>query len=78
MSRFIQVGKKMVDMKGLYGVWVGPDHTSMSRITLYYLDRRHSEIIEYKYGEFAQVEKDAKLLNESLEQFKKKVPETNT
>ena len=50
MSRFVQVGKKMVDMKGLHGVWIGPDHLGRSRITLHYIDRRDSEIIEYEYA----------------------------
>lgn len=78
MSRFVQIGKKMVDMVGLHGVWVGPDHLCRSRITLYYPDRRQTNTIEYDYDQMVQADKDAKFLKESLEQFKKKVPETNT
>ena len=77
MSRFVQVGKKMVDMVGLHAVWIGPDHLCRSRITLYYPDRPQTKTIEYDYDQMVQAGKDAKFLKESLEQFKKKVSETN-
>jgi len=77
MSRFVQVGKKMVDMAGLHGVCVGSDHLCRLCITLYYPDRPQSKKIEYDYGQSVQADKDAKFLKESLEQFKKKVSSTN-
>jgi len=77
MSRFVQVGKKMVDMVGLHAVWIGPDHLCRSRITLFYPDRRDSEKIEYEHGQSVQASKDAEFLKEALKEFQKKVSETN-
>jgi len=77
MSRFVQIGKKMVDMVGLHAVWIGPDHLCRSRITLYYPDRLQTKTIEYDYDQMVEANKDAKFLKESLKQFNRKVSETN-
>jgi len=28
MSRLVRIGQRMVEIAGLHGIWVGPDHLS--------------------------------------------------
>ena len=70
MSRLIRIGQKMVEISGLYGIWVGPDHLCQSRITLFYLNRP-TEQITYEYGKWAECDKDVKILEEAKKEFKK-------
>lgn len=61
MSRVVRVAGKMVELSGLHGIWLGVDHTACSRITLFYLNRP-TETINYAYGQWAEAEKDKKIL----------------
>ena len=65
MSRSIRVAGRMVELAGLDQVWIGVDHLANSKITLYY-PKGPVQTIEYKCGEYAQAEKDAKILKEAL------------
>jgi len=60
----------MVELSGLHGIWLGPDHLSRSRITLYYAKLPVIEI-NYGYDEFAQAEKDKQILEEAKKEFDK-------
>ena len=51
MSRLVRIGQRMIEIAGLHGIWVGPDHLSRSRITLFYLNRP-TEQITYEYGKW--------------------------
>jgi hypothetical protein len=70
MSRFIRVAGRMIDLSGLHGIWLGPDHICRSRITLFY-PRAPTETIQYELNNWADAEKDKNTLEEALEQFKK-------
>ena len=61
MSRLVCVAGKMVELSGLHGVWLGVDHAACSRITLFYFNRP-TETINYAYGQWAEAEKDKKIL----------------
>ena len=39
MSRLVRIGENMIEISGLHGVWVGPDHLCRSKMTLFYLNR---------------------------------------
>ena len=65
MSRSIRVAGRMVELAGLDQVWLGFDHLTNSKITLYY-PKSPVQTIEYKCGEWAQAEKDANILKEAL------------
>ena len=65
MSRVVRVAGKVIKLAGLDQVWLGLDHLTNSRITLYY-PKGPIQTIEYKYGEWAQAEKDAKILEEAM------------
>jgi hypothetical protein len=65
MSRSIRVAGRMIELAGLDQVWLGVDHLANSKITLYY-PKGPVQTIEYKCGEYAQAEKDAKILKEAL------------
>lgn len=69
MSRLVRIGERMIELAGLQGVWLGPDHLCRSRITLFYLNRP-TETIEYEYA-YAQAEKDKNSLEAAKNDFKK-------
>jgi len=64
MSRLVRIGQRMVELSGLHGIWLGPTHLGGSRITLYY-PKGPTETIEYGHGEWAQAEKDKKILEDA-------------
>jgi len=70
MSRLVRIGKNMIELSGLHGIWMGPDHLSRSRITLYYPKGPVIQI-NYEYDEFAQAEKDKQILEEAKKEFNK-------
>ena len=71
MSRSVRISKMMVEISGLYGVWVGPNHLGQPRMTLFYIDGRPTEIITYEFDKWAECDKDQKILEEAKEEFKK-------
>ena len=54
MSSLARIGKRMVEISGLHGIWVGPDHLSRSRLTLFYLDKP-TEQITYELDKHAEL-----------------------
>lgn len=70
MSRLVRIGERMIEIAGLHGVWVGPDHLSRSRITLFYLNRP-TEQITYDHDKHVECDKDAKILEEAKKEFNK-------
>jgi len=70
MSRLVRIGERMIEIAGLHGVWVGPDHLSRSRITLFYLNRP-TEQITYDLDKHVECDKDAKILEEAKKEFNK-------
>ena len=70
MSRLVRIGKNMVELSGLHGIWVGADHLTRSKMTLYYPNRPTVEIT-YEYGQWLECAKDAKILEETMKEFKK-------
>ena len=65
MLRTVRVAGRMVELAGLDQVWLGVDHLANSKITLYY-PKGPVQTIEYKCGEYAQAEKDKKILEKAL------------
>ena len=65
MSRAVRVAGRMVELAGLDQVWIGVDHLANSKLTLYY-PKGPVQTIEYAYGQWAQAEKDAKIIKEAL------------
>jgi hypothetical protein len=59
----------MVELSGLHGIWLGPDHLSQSRITLFYINNKPTEVINYGGNEYAQAEKDKLILEEAKKEF---------
>ena len=72
MSRLVRIGQRMVEISGLHGVWVGPDHLCRSRITLFYLNRP-TEVITYELDKHVECARDAKILEEAKKEFKEGV-----
>ena len=72
MSRLVRIGQRMIEIAGLHGIWVGPDHLSRSRITLFYLNRP-TEQITYEYGKWEECDKDAKILECAKNEFNKTI-----
>jgi len=70
MSRLVRIGQRMVEISGLHGVWVGPDHLCRSKITLFYLNRP-TEVITYELDKHVECAKDAKILEDAKKEFKK-------
>jgi len=70
MSRLVRIGQRMVEISGLHGIWVGPDHLCRSKMTLFYLNRPTEEIT-YDYGKWADCDRDAKILEDAKKEFKK-------
>jgi len=71
MSRVVRVAGKMVELSGLHGIWLGPDHLSRSRITLFYTNNKPTEEINYGFDEHIQAEKDRLTLEEAKKEFLK-------
>lgn len=65
MSRVVRVAGKVIKLAGLDQVWLGVDHLTHSKITLYY-PKGPVQTIEYKSGEWAQAEKDKLILEEAM------------
>ena len=70
MSELVRVAGRMIRLPGLYGIWLGPDHLSNSRITLFY-PNGPTETIEYGYGKWEDAEKDKKILEDAKKEFTK-------
>ena len=70
MSRLVRIGQRMVEIAGLHGIWVGPDHLSRSRITLFYINRP-TEQITYEFDEHVKCAKDAEILECAKKDFNK-------
>jgi hypothetical protein len=70
MSRLVRIGQRMIEISGLHGVWVGPDHLSRSRITLFYLNRP-TEVITYELDKHVECARDAKILEDAKKEFEK-------
>jgi len=70
MSRVVRVAGRMIELSGLHGIWLGPDHLTNSRITLFY-PKGPTQTIEYKSGEHVQAEKDKNTLEEAKKEFDK-------
>jgi hypothetical protein len=67
MLRTVRVAGRLVELAGLQQVWLGVDHLSNSRITLYY-PNGPTKTIDYAHGEYAQAEKDLKILEDAKRQ----------
>jgi hypothetical protein len=73
MLRTVRVAGRLVELAGLQQVWLGVDHLSNSRITLYY-PNGPTKTIDYGYGEYAQAEKDLKILEDAKRQSSMPLP----
>ena len=69
MSRLVRIGKNMVEISGLHGIWVGPDHLSRSKMTLFYLNRP-TETITYEFDKHTECARDAKILEDAKKEFR--------
>ena len=68
MSRLLRIGKNMVELSGLRNVWVGSDHLSRSKMTLFYPNKPTVEIT-YEYGKWEECDKDATIIKEAMKDF---------
>ena len=68
MSRLVKIGKNMVELSGLHGIWVGPDHLSRSKITLFY-PKKPTVVITYELDKHVECEQDAKMLEKAKKEF---------
>ena len=68
MSRLVSIGKNMVELSGLHGIWVGADHLCRSKLTLFYLN---SPTIVRTYENHVECSQDAKILKEAKKEFEK-------
>ena len=73
MSRLVRIGKNMVEISGLHGIWVGPDHLTRSRITLFYPNKPLVQIT-YDFDKHVECARDAKILEEAKKEFEKVAP----
>jgi len=73
MLRTVRVAGRLVELAGLQQVWLGVDHLSNSRITLYY-PNGPTKTIDYAHGQWAQAEKDLKILEGALTPLDLKEP----
>jgi hypothetical protein len=64
----VKIGKNMVELAGLHGIWVGPDHLSRSKITLFY-PKKPTVVITYELDKYGECDKDAKLLEDAKKEF---------
>jgi hypothetical protein len=65
MLRTVRVAGRLVELAGLQQVWLGVDHLSNSRITLYY-PNGPTKTIDYAHGQWVEAEKDLKILESML------------
>jgi len=65
--RTVRVAGRLVELAGLQQVWMGHDHLSNSRITLYY-PNGPTKTIDYAYGQWAEAKKDLKILEDAMRQ----------
>ena len=70
MSRLVRVAGRMVELDGLHGIWVGPDHLSRSKMTLFY-PKKPTVVITYELDKHVECERDAKMLEEAKALFDK-------
>ena len=70
MSRLVRIGKNMVELSGLHGIWVGPDHLCQSRITLFY-PNKPTVVITYELDKHVECAKDVRILEEAKSEFQK-------
>jgi hypothetical protein len=70
MLRLVRVGKHMVELAGLNGIWVGPDHICRSKITLFY-PNKPTVVITYELDKHIECDKDAKMLEDAKKEFEK-------
>ena len=63
----------MVEISGLHGIWVGPDHLTRSRITLFYPNKPLVQIT-YEFDKHVECARDAKILEEAKKEFEKVAP----
>ena len=70
MSRLVRIGKNMVEISGLHGIWVGPDHLTRSRITLFYPNKPTVQIT-YELDKHVECARDAKILEDAKKEFEK-------
>jgi hypothetical protein len=69
MSRLVRIGKHMVELSGLHGIWLGPDHLFRSRMTLFYVDKPTQQIT-YDYDKHMDCARDAKILEDAKKTFR--------
>ena len=70
MSRLVRIGEHMIEISGLHGIWVGPDHLCRSRMTLFYLDKPTKQIT-YELDKHVECANDAKILEDAKKEFTK-------
>jgi hypothetical protein len=70
MSRLVRIGKHMVELSGLHGIWVGPDHLTRSCMTLHYPNGPTMKIV-YEFDEHVKCAKDAEILKKAKDEYKK-------
>ena len=68
MSRVVRVAGRMIELSGLHGICLGPDHLTNSRITLFY-PKGPTQTIEYTFGEHVQAEKDKNTIEEAIKTY---------
>jgi len=65
MLRTVRVAGRLVELTGLQQVWLGIDHLSNPRITLYY-PNGPTKTIDYAYDQLVEAKKDLKILENTL------------
>jgi hypothetical protein len=65
MLRTVRVAGRLVELAGLQQVWLGIDHLSNPRITLYY-PNGPTKTIDYAYDQLVEAKKDLKILENTL------------
>ena len=69
MSRLVHIGKNMVELSGLHGIWVGADHLCRSKMTLFYLNSP-TVTITYELDKHVECANDAKILEDAKKEFR--------
>ena len=73
MSRLVRIGKNMIELSGLHGIWVGADHLSRSKMTLFYPEKP-TLVITYEIDKHLECARDAKILEEAKKEYEKTLP----
>jgi len=60
----------MIELSGLHGILVGPDHLCRSKLTLFY-PNKPTVVITYDLDKHIECDKDAKMLEEAKKEFEK-------